>query len=172
MKASLETERLLLRPFKEDDAQAMFEGWTSDSEVTKYLTWNAHENVETTKAILALWLSEYEKPEKINFAIVDKADGVLIGGIDVVRYLEGTPVIGYTLSRKYWNRGYMTEACKALLTFLKGLGYTQARIDAAVDNVGSNRVIQKCGGVFQRIEIDDRPLHGDSMPVNVYLIDL
>ena len=36
MKLTLETERLILRPFREDDAEAMFNGWASDPEVTKY----------------------------------------------------------------------------------------------------------------------------------------
>lgn len=44
MKLTLETDRLLLRPFSVDDAEAMFNGWASDPEVTKYLTWNTHQN--------------------------------------------------------------------------------------------------------------------------------
>ena len=44
--------------------------------------------------------------ERINFAIVLKENNELIGGIDVVGYLDGVPVLGYCLSRKYWNNGY------------------------------------------------------------------
>ena len=46
---SLETERLLLRKPKIEDVEPMFNNWASDPEVTKYLTWPAHENIEVTK---------------------------------------------------------------------------------------------------------------------------
>lgn len=42
----IETERLILRPFREEDAEPMFRNWTSDPEVSKFLTWPAHESVE------------------------------------------------------------------------------------------------------------------------------
>ena len=94
MHPTLETERLRLRPFRLDDAEAMFAGWTGDDEVTKYLTWPTHKSVEDTKALLARWVAEYERPERLNFAIVLKEEDKLIGGIDVVRYEDGFPVIG------------------------------------------------------------------------------
>ena len=146
MKLTLETERLILRPFRAEDAEAMFFGWASDDEVTKYLTWPTHGSIETTKAIIARWLEEYEKPERLNFAIELKEEKKLIGGIDVVGYLEGVPVIGYNLARPYWGRGIMTEACTRVLEHLFSLGFPEVRIDAMVENIGSNRVIQKCGG--------------------------
>lgn len=40
-----ETERLILRPFVESDAQSVFENWASDDEVTKYLTWPTHSSI-------------------------------------------------------------------------------------------------------------------------------
>lgn len=146
MKITLETNRLILRPFNIDDAEDIFTMWACDDEVTKYLTWNSHKTIEDTYRILNIWLDQYEKPERLNFALVLKEENTLIGGIDVVGYLDSIPVIGYVLSRKYWNNGYMTEACKCLLNYLFSLGYNQVRIDAVVDNVGSNKVIQKCGG--------------------------
>ena len=49
----LETERILLRRFKIEDAQNMFDNWASNPNVTKFLTWGPHENVEITKLITA-----------------------------------------------------------------------------------------------------------------------
>ena len=174
MKLSLESERLRLRPFRTEDAEDMFNGWASDPEVTKYLTWPTHENIETTKALLAKWVKESEeKPERLNFAIERKEDGKLIGGIDVVGYLDGvhgTPVIGYNLSRAFWNRDYMTEALNCLLSYLFGQGYDAVRIDAAVANTGSNRVIQKSGGTLFETKEMERPLMQDTMTVNCYLV--
>ena len=170
MKLTLETERLILRPFREEDAEDMFYGWASDDEVTKYLTWNTHENIDTTKYVLALWIKEYEQPERLNFAIVLKSENKLIGGIDVVGYDNGIPVIGYNLSRKYWNNGYMTEACQCLLNYLFSNGYAEVKIDAMAENIGSNRVIQKCGGILVKTEENFVPLKNRTVLINRYIV--
>ena len=162
MKLTLETERLILRPFREDDAEDMFYGWASDDEVTKYLTWNTHENIDTTKYVLALWIKEYEQPERLNFAIVLKSENKLIGGIDVVGYDNGIP--------KYWNHGYMTEACQCLLNYLFSNGYAEVKIDAMAENIGSNRVIQKCGGILVKTEENFVPLKNRTVLINRYIV--
>ena len=148
MKLTLLTDRLILRPFTKNDADNIFMMWANDDEVTKYLTWNSHKNINDTKEILDIWIEQYEKPERLNFAITLKEENILIGGIDVVGYLENVPVIGYVLSKPYWNNGYMTEACKCLLNYLFEQGYKEVRIDAVEENIGSNKVIQKCGGIL------------------------
>lgn len=170
MRITLETERLILRPFEIEDAFDMFSGWASDPEVTKYLTWNHHTNIEETKKILSIWVDQYEKKERINFGIVLKEEDKLIGGIDVVGYIEGVPVIGYTLSRKYWGNGLMTEACNKVLDFLFSLGYNKVRIDAEVENIASNKVIMKCGGKYQETYTEYFSNKGKNRSVNKYLV--
>ena len=171
MKLTLETDRLRLRPFRLDDAEAMFSRWASDDEVTKYLTWPTHTDVEQTRALLARWVAEYEQPERLNFAIELKEEGDrLIGGIDVVRYDEGTPVIGYNLSRAYWGRGIMTEACRRVLDYLFSQGVEAVKIDAIVENAGSNRVIQKCGGELVKTETEHLKLKDRDVSVNRYIV--
>lgn len=141
----LETERLILRKLKAGDEVAMFNGWCSDPEVTKYVTWSVHKDISVTKALLDMWLKQYDDPKTERFGIVLKQTNELIGAIDVVDYINGVPEIGYTISRKYWNQGYMTEACKAFINYLFSRGYEKLTIEAEVNNIGSNRVIQKCG---------------------------
>lgn len=170
MKLTLETERLLLRPFTMDDAEAMFYGWANDPEVTKYLTWNTHESIEDTKFVLDMWIKEYEKPERINFAIELKEEKSLIGGIDIVGYEDNIPVIGYNLCRKYWNKGYMTEACKCVLDYLFSKGYKDVRIDAMEENIGSNKVIKKCGGVLTETYEEYLPMKDKKVIINRYLV--
>ena len=151
----------------------MFCGWASDPEVTKYLTWNTHKSIEETKKILNVWIDEYEKPERLNFAIVLKKEDKLIGGIDVVGYLggvNGTPVIGYNLARKYWGSGYMTEACRCVIEYLFSKGYPEIRIDAMSENAASIRVIQKCGGIFLKTDEDYLPLKDKTVLVNRYIV--
>ena len=173
MKVTLETGRLILRPFAIEDAEEMFAGWASDPEVTKYLTWNHHQSIEETKRLLERWVKEYEKPERLNFAIVLKSEGRLIGGIDVVGYLGGvggTPVIGYDLARKYWGNGYMTEACRRVTAYLFAKGYAEIRIDAVTGNAASNRVIVKCGGELVQTDEDFFPAKNKTFSVNRYIV--
>ena len=174
MRLTLETNRLILRPFTIEDAQEMFFGWASDPEVTKYLTWNTHKDIEETKKILSLWIDEYEKPERLNFAIELKKEDKLIGGIDVVGYLrgvQGTPVIGYNLARKYWDNGYMTEACHCVIDYLFSKGYSEIRIDAMTENTASIRVILKCGGKFLKTDEDYFPLKDKKVLINRYIVN-
>lgn len=148
----IETERLILRKFALDDAEAMFKNWANDPEVTKYMTWNPHPNVETTKKIIQMWLDEYNDPNTKRFAITLKDTGEIVGSIDIVDYVKGCPEIGYCLSRKCWNKGYMTEAATAFIKYLFKEGFKKIVIEAHVDNIGSNRVIEKCGFTFSHQE--------------------
>ena len=148
----IETDRLLLRKFRLDDAQEMFDNWASDPEVTKYLTWNPHKNIEETKQILAKWLKKDETMNPYRFAITIKSSGELIGSIDVVDYINGIPEIGYCSSKKHWTNGYMTEVVKAFIKYLFNHGFNKIIIEANENNIGSNRVIEKCDFIFNHKE--------------------
>ena len=58
---NLETDRLILRKFKIEDAEDMYNNWASNSEVTKYLSWETHLNIEKTKEILKSWIENILK---------------------------------------------------------------------------------------------------------------
>ena len=146
------TDRLILRKLKQDDAELIFKNWTSDTEVTKYVTWETHKNIKETTEILNIWLKEYESPKTVRFGIVLKENNELIGMIDIVDFDDGVPEIGYVLSRKYWNHGYMSEACKAFTDYLFAIGYDSLIIAADERNIASNKVIQKTGFKFTHQE--------------------
>ena len=55
----LETERLILRRFSMNDADAMFKNWTSDPEVTKFMTWPTHQNVGVSRWVINSWIPSY-----------------------------------------------------------------------------------------------------------------
>ncbi|MCL1854417.1 MAG: GNAT family N-acetyltransferase [Clostridia bacterium] len=78
---TLETERLVLRRFSIEDADAMFRNWASDDEVTKYLTWPTHADISVSKAVINAWLERYQKPDHYSWTIVLKEIGEPIGSI-------------------------------------------------------------------------------------------
>lgn len=144
----LVTERLVLRKFKIDDAQNMFDNWASNPNVTKYLTWPPHDNVETTKLIINEWVKGYSAENFYQWAIEVKEIGEPIGSISVVRINEAVNEveIGYCIGEKYWRKGYTSEAFKKVIEFLfDEVGANRICAKHDTDNPNSGRVMVKCG---------------------------
>ena len=148
MTRTIETRRLRLRPICASDAETIYETWARDSEVTRYLTWQPHENVEVTRAVVDTWVAAYDREDTFRWGIERKEDGVLMGMIDMVGYRDGAPVIGYCSGRAFWNNGYMTAALGAVTAELFSAGFDRISMEAVAENIGSNRVIQKAGFRF------------------------
>jgi ribosomal-protein-alanine N-acetyltransferase len=149
---TIETKRLLLRKFMVEDAEAMFQNWASDKEVTKFLTWPAYTSLDTAIHILNEWTTFYEKPDFYQWAIVPKNLNEPIGSISVVSINEKTQMaeIGYCIGRPWWNRGITSEALSAVINFMfdqVGANRIQAKHD--VNNPHSGLVMKKCGMKYE-----------------------
>ena len=145
---ALESDRLLLRRFTMEDAQAMYDNWASDPDVTKYLMWPCHTSVEASKNIISDWLSRYSENRFYNWAIVLKENGEPVGSIGTVINEDTIKMvhIGYCIGKKWWNRGITSEALGLLIDyFFKEVGVN--RIESRHDprNPNSGRVMMKCG---------------------------
>lgn len=149
---NLYTKRLKLRQITMNDCEQIFSCWASDKEVTKYLTWHSHKNIEITKNMVSKWVCQYKHNNCYRWGIELKETNKLIGMIDVVNYINNDPVIGYVLGKAYWNNGYMTEALKIVLDKLFCDGYSHILIEADERNISSNRVIRKNGFKFIKKE--------------------
>lgn len=149
----IETENLILRRFTMNDAETMYKNWAPDDEVTKYLTWPSHADVEVSKSVLESWIEDYGRDDCYNWAIVYKENGMEpIGNISVVSLDDKVMKahIGYCLSRKWWNKGIMSEALNHVIDFLfDEVG--MRRIDARHDtrNPHSGEVMKKCGMKYE-----------------------
>jgi ribosomal-protein-alanine N-acetyltransferase len=146
----IETERLILRRICTEDAQAMFDNWASDSEVTKYLTWPTHTRPEICEMVIKDWVSSYEKDDFYQWVI--EIDGKPIGSISVVQHDDQTAKaeIGYCIGRNWWHKGIMTEALKAVIVYLfdeVGMNRIEAYHD--VRNQNSGKVMKKCGMKYE-----------------------
>ena len=144
----IETHRLILRPFRAEDAEDMFANWASDPEVTRFLTWPPHSDAGVTRWLLSQWISHYEDGGYFQWAIELRETGAVIGSIAVVKLEEaiGSAEIGYCLGRAFWGRGIMPEALRAVMDYLfdtAGLNRVWAGHD--VNNPKSGRVMEKAG---------------------------
>ena len=146
---TIETHRLILRPFRTEDAPAMFRNWAHDPVVTEYLTWPPHESEQATAALLARWERETaEDPGVYQWAIELKSLGEPIGSISAMHVNESveSAELGWCIGRKWWGQGIMPEAGAAVIAYLfdeVGLNRVAARHD--VRNPKSGRVMQKLG---------------------------
>ena len=150
---TLETSRLILRKALPEDADAMFRNWASDGEVTKFLTWPTHTQVEITCEILNIWAKNYKQPDYYQWIIVLKELGEPIGSISVVEKRDdiGEAEIGYCIGKAWWHQGIMTEALTAVMEYLfdqVGMNRIEARHD--VNNPHSGAVMKKCGFRYLR----------------------
>jgi RimJ/RimL family protein N-acetyltransferase len=155
----IETERLLLRKPRMDDAPAVFDGWAKYPEVTRFLTWHPHECIEQTEALMKRSIDGWDGDMNFRYLLEIKESGILAGMIEV--RLEQAPFkisFGYTAAYTQWGKGYMTEASRACIQW----GFQQPtvyRVYATVDmeNIPSQRVLEKVGmqreGILRRESI-------------------
>lgn len=149
---TIETQRLILRRFTEDDAGAMYQNWACDPEVTKYLRWEPHADAGATQSLLREWVGNYETPNYYHWAIVQKSDQTLIGSIAIlgVSELDESGEIGYCMGKNWWGIGLMTEAAKAVIAYaFQKVGLHRVEAYHSVNNPASGRVMQKAGMKFE-----------------------
>lgn len=164
----LETERLILRPFRRSDVAAIVALAGDEAVATKTASIPYPLTIRETE----IWLDRHLRSsgeEEVVFAIEHKRDRVLLGaiGLLVTETREPAPM-GYWLGRPYWNQGYMTEAIRRLLdyAFLE-LNVTAIRAAAYPDNPASMRVQEKAGMTFVGREMEPAPARGGNREVLV-----
>ncbi|MCK5758403.1 MAG: GNAT family N-acetyltransferase [Clostridiales bacterium] len=149
---NIETDRLLLRRFVIEDTVPMFKNWASDSDVTTYLTWQPHENVEATKNILNMWIEDYKSTDCYNWGIVPVDYGKVIGSIAVVNqnFDYARCEVGYCIGKSFWGMGIMAEALKGVIGFLiSEIGFNRVHAYHHIENKGSGKVMLKAGMKYE-----------------------
>lgn len=149
---TIETTRLILRRFREEDAPAVYRNWTSDPEVTRYLTWPVHADEKVTSNILSYWIGSYRLPSYFNWAVVLKETGEPIGNISVTRTDSRTSSaeVGYCLGRSWWHKGIMSEALSAVISFLfRETGAVRISAWHDIENSRSGEVMKRCGMSYE-----------------------
>ncbi|MDR2427115.1 MAG: GNAT family N-acetyltransferase [Endomicrobium sp.] len=147
------TERFILRRFTTDDAQAMFK-WACDNDVTRYMNWDSHKSIETTKYIISTWVACYKKDDFYLWAITNKNSNEPIGSIDyhdINKRIESLEV-GFCLLKKYWKQGIMTEVLKTTNDYMLNIAdYNRIEGFCDIENKSSAKVMQKCGMIYEGV---------------------
>lgn len=141
----IETERLILRKPRTEDAPAIFAGWVQDPEVTHFLTWRPHKNIGQTEFMQKNAIASWHGDVRFPFMITLKENNDVIGMIDP--RIEGLKIgIGYVMNRAYQCKGYMTEATRAIINWaFQQPSIYRVYATTDVDNIASQRVMEKAG---------------------------
>jgi len=155
---TVQTRRLLLRKPLPQDADAIFDAYAQDREVTRHLLWQPHSSVETTREFLEQCKKWWEAATVFPYVITRRTDRELLGMIDC-RLHGHRAAFGYVLARRYWGEGLMHEALSALIPVALALPFI-FRVEATcdVENRASARTLEKAGlvreGLLRRYTIN------------------
>lgn len=124
------TDRLIIRRFKQDDWQDMYE-YLSDKEVVKYEPYEPYSEEQVKNE------ADRRSNDEAFYAVCLKENGKLMGNLYLGRGDFDTWELGYVFNRKYQGQGYATESAKALL-------------DYAFEKLGARRIIATCNPENER----------------------
>lgn len=139
------TDRLILRPWSEQDAPDLYE-YAVDPAVGPMAGWKPHESLRESQIIIReLFIKKDDC-----WAVSLKDSGKVIGSVglheDRLRQGISSKMLGYVLSQKYWGRGIATEAARAAVAYgFEEMGLSVISVGHFPSNAKSARVIEKCG---------------------------
>ena len=159
---TIETERLILRPFRQSDLQNFYE-YASVDGVGEMAGWKHHESIEESQKILDMFIAEDK-----TLAIVFKETDKVIGSLGIENYGREEALtefhgyrgreIGYVLSKDHWGQGLMPEAVNAVVDYLFNDRDLDFLLCGYFDfNAQSKRVQEKCGfKPYRKLKMDTR----------------
>lgn len=171
----METERILLRPWLDSDAETLFK-YASDPDVGPRAGWPPHKSVEESLEVIR---NVFNK-DTTTWAIVLKETGEVIGAMGYgascdckLPIREGEPIVGYWVAKPFWNQGICTEALRLMLDHIRTTTDIQSLLSGHfVDNPASGRVMEKCGFVPTGEDcIDESQYMGKDRPIRVLRLE-
>ena len=147
MKAPLQfgTDRLILAAPTSADADAIFERYASDPDVTRYLGWPRHQSVADTQGFLAFSAAEWQRWPAGPYLIRARSDGRLLGSTGLGFERPDEAITGYVLAKDAWGKGYATEALRAMVDVSRRIDVLRICAICHPEHHASWRVLEKCG---------------------------
>ncbi|MGA1979801.1 MAG: GNAT family N-acetyltransferase [Sedimentisphaerales bacterium] len=148
---SIETERLILRGFENEDAGEV-QRLAGDKAIASTTLRIPHPYED---GVAEKWIGthheDFEQGKVVDFAITERKAGYLIGAIGLTINKEHENAeLGYWLGRQYWNKGYCTEAAKAVLRYgFEELGLNRIQAQHFKRNAASGRVMRAIGMLYE-----------------------
>lgn len=151
---TIETERLLLRRPKQSDAQAVFQRYASDRQVTRYLSWPTHRSVADTLAFLAMSDDEWQRWPAGPYLVLARengASGSMLGSTGLFYKSPTRAITGYVFARDAWGKGYATESLQAMVDVADKTGVERLEAICHAEHAPSAHVLEKCGFIREEV---------------------
>lgn len=147
--AELWTEHLVLRRYRPDDAEQLYEYLGKDPEMQKYSGWNPYATPEMARETVQRFIESYGDEHSYSWVMDVNGDDVVVGTIGAYDYSDGCIEVGFSVIPGWQGRGFATEALQKVLEYLtenEGIGCITAW--CAAENSASKRVLEKAGMEF------------------------
>lgn len=151
---TIETERLLLRRPKQSDAQAVFQRYASDRDVTRYLSWPTHRSVADTLAFLAMSDDEWQRWPAGPYLVLARENGTsgtMLGSTGLFYKSPTRAITGYVFARDAWGKGYATESLQAMVDVADKTGVERLEAICHAEHAPSAHVLEKCGFIREEV---------------------
>ena len=165
MEIKVETKRYFMREIEDADLKGMFQ-LDGDPEVHRYLGNHSIKSLEEAQGVIDYIRNQYATDGIGRWAVIEKSSGEFVGwsGLKYERVVRDDMDyydIGYRFRRKFWGQGVATETALAAMQY----GFQKMNLEeiyggAHIDNLASNKVLQKIGLQFlETFEFDGDPHH-------------
>lgn len=151
----LESERLILRKVRREDADAYYRHLGSSAAVTRCMLFDPHKDISESVTSIEKTLRRYDEGHSYRWAICQKGEDELIGVVDLLRFDETdcSCSFAYMLSEAHWGKGYGTEVLNTVFDFaFRELDVEEIRADHFVENPASGRCMEKAGMMRTGVE--------------------
>ena len=147
----LKTERLTLRRYRPDDAEALYRYLGTDPAMYQYSGWNPYATLEMAQETVQKFIGSYDDRHSYSWAM--DLDDVLIGTIGAYDWRDDRIEVGYSVVPDWQGHGFATEALQKVLEYLtEKEGISCVTAWCAAENAGSRRVLEKAGMQLVRAE--------------------
>ena len=160
--AELWTEHLILRRYRLDDAEQLYELLGTDPEMNQYSGWNPYATPGMARETVRRFIDSYNSERSYSWVMDANGDDVVAGTIGAYDYDNNQIEVGFSVGRAWQGRGFATEALKTVLEYLtENEGIDCVIAWCAAENTSSRKVLEKSGMQLVNIErngltVDDR----------------
>ena len=165
--AELWTENLVLRRYRLEDAEDLYRHLGKDPDMYRYSGWNPYASLEAARETVCRFIDGYEDERTYSWVI--DVDDVLVGTIGAYDYTDDSIEVGFSVTKAWQGRGIATEALRVVLEYLTAHeGISCVTAWCADENIGSQKVLEKAGMQFVRIEREALTVDGSVYDKLIY----
>lgn len=169
---TLETDRLLLRPSRPEDAGDVF-AYARDPDTARHTTWEPHATIDESRAFITSRLERQTRGDPTTWALVLKAEGRVVGDCGFTSWTprHNRAEIAYNLARGLWGHGLMTEAVRRVVAFgFEAMACNRIEARCLPENAASARVLEKAGMAFEGVIREQMYAKGAYRSLRLYSI--